>query len=216
MAAGKATKRAFRRAPGEKRQRILSAARSCFSVFGFEGSLTAEIARIAGVSEGTIFHHFGCKRKLLEAVAREDGRALAEATIAWTSRSAEPRLEEMLVRAFEHVQARGVVLLLPRTSDDAAIRAIAYHAMREEVVDAASRALESWSDRGFFRPMNAPLTAELLFSLVGELMLRCFRNEGEAQVQAYIREAASCIQGAVSADLSASDAESRGGQLALA
>ncbi|MFC1951220.1 helix-turn-helix domain-containing protein, partial [Chloroflexota bacterium] len=49
-----------------KRQRqILSAARRVFSQKGFAEATTAEIAREAGVSEGTIYNYFESKRDLL-------------------------------------------------------------------------------------------------------------------------------------------------------
>ncbi|WP_407313287.1 TetR family transcriptional regulator [Desulfosporosinus sp. SB140] len=52
----------------ERRQDILEAALKVFSENGYKGSTTAEIARQAGVAEGTIFRHFATKKELLAAV----------------------------------------------------------------------------------------------------------------------------------------------------
>ena len=52
----------------ERRQDILEAALKVFAVNGYNGSTTAEIARSAGVAEGTIFRHFTTKKELLIAV----------------------------------------------------------------------------------------------------------------------------------------------------
>ncbi|AFM39822.1 transcriptional regulator [Desulfosporosinus acidiphilus SJ4] len=52
----------------ERRQDILQAALKVFSENGYKGSTTAEIARQAGVAEGTIFRHFATKKDLLTAV----------------------------------------------------------------------------------------------------------------------------------------------------
>jgi AcrR family transcriptional regulator len=52
----------------ERRQDILEAALKVFSENGYKGSTTAEIAREAGVAEGTIFRHFVTKKELLTAV----------------------------------------------------------------------------------------------------------------------------------------------------
>lgn len=63
-----------------KRQRqILSAAREVFSQKGFAKATTAEIARRAGVSEGTIYNYFESKRDLL--ISLIGGYALDESLI---------------------------------------------------------------------------------------------------------------------------------------
>lgn len=54
----------------ERRQDILEAALSIFTKKGYNGSTTAEIARAAGVAEGTIFRHFATKKELLIATLK--------------------------------------------------------------------------------------------------------------------------------------------------
>ncbi|HUX47181.1 MAG TPA: TetR/AcrR family transcriptional regulator [Desulfosporosinus sp.] len=54
----------------ERRQDILEAALIVFTRKGYNGSTTAEIARSAGVAEGTIFRHFATKKDLLIAVLK--------------------------------------------------------------------------------------------------------------------------------------------------
>jgi AcrR family transcriptional regulator len=49
--------------------RILEAAVQLFSRQGYSGSSTSEIARLAGVSEVTVFRHFPRKRELFWAAA---------------------------------------------------------------------------------------------------------------------------------------------------
>jgi len=49
----------------ETRQKILEAARNCFDDGGFEQASTREIAKRAGVAEGTIFSHFSTKEELV-------------------------------------------------------------------------------------------------------------------------------------------------------
>jgi AcrR family transcriptional regulator len=51
-----------------RQRRILEAATEVFAERGFEGATTAEIARRAGVSEGSIFKRFKTKNDLLMAV----------------------------------------------------------------------------------------------------------------------------------------------------
>jgi AcrR family transcriptional regulator len=52
----------------EKQRRILESAIKLFAEKGFHGSSTSEIARDAGVAEGTIFRHFKTKKDLLYAL----------------------------------------------------------------------------------------------------------------------------------------------------
>lgn len=55
----------FTKVKTEKQQKIIETAISLFAEKGYANTSTAEIAKIAGVSEGTIFKHYGTKDKLL-------------------------------------------------------------------------------------------------------------------------------------------------------
>lgn len=57
----------------KRRQQILDSAVGLFSINGFRGTTTKEIARGAGVSEALVFRHFSTKDKLYEAIL--DGKA---------------------------------------------------------------------------------------------------------------------------------------------
>ena len=52
----------------EKEQKILEAAIDVFSERGFSGSTTSEIAKRAGVAEGTIFRYFKTKKDILRGI----------------------------------------------------------------------------------------------------------------------------------------------------
>lgn len=65
--------------PAETRLRVLEAANHLFSTQGFAKTGTAEIARAADVSEGSIFYHFGSKRSLLEELGRSYGERMVVA-----------------------------------------------------------------------------------------------------------------------------------------
>ena len=54
------------RAPGKGR--IASAARRLFARRGYAGTSMADVAAAAGVSKATVFHHFGNKRGLYQAL----------------------------------------------------------------------------------------------------------------------------------------------------
>gem|GEM_PF-611807 len=71
--------RARRYDPAETKQRVLAAAHMLFSTKGFANTGTADIAREADVSEGSIFYHFGSKKALLAELGVRHGRMLIEA-----------------------------------------------------------------------------------------------------------------------------------------
>lgn len=58
------------RGAAETRDRLLKAAIEVFSTEGYVGATTREIARVADVSEVTLFRHFQSKEQLLSAVAQ--------------------------------------------------------------------------------------------------------------------------------------------------
>lgn len=79
MATRAAESRSRRYDPAETRQRVLEAANHLFSTQGFGKTGTADIARAADVSEGSIFYHFGSKRSLLEELGRMYGERMCAA-----------------------------------------------------------------------------------------------------------------------------------------
>src|SRR5262249_41736750 len=66
-----AAPRARRRPKADRVREILAAARGVFAESGYEAAAMSEIARRAGVVEGTIYKHFESKRDLLYRVMRE-------------------------------------------------------------------------------------------------------------------------------------------------
>jgi AcrR family transcriptional regulator len=61
---------------GERtRQRILDAAGQCFAARGYARTTVEEVASRAGVSKALVYHHFGSKERILDAVLE---RTIAE------------------------------------------------------------------------------------------------------------------------------------------
>lgn len=52
----------------EKQEKILKAAQQLFATEGYHATATSKVAKLAGVSEGLIFRHFGNKEGLLKAI----------------------------------------------------------------------------------------------------------------------------------------------------
>ena len=80
--------------PGEaepaKRRQILDGARRVFLADGFDGASMNDIARVAGVSKGTLYVYFDSKESLFEALIREDRQQQAERLVMHIS-AEDPR-----------------------------------------------------------------------------------------------------------------------------
>src|SRR6185437_2604019 len=63
-----------------KRRQILDGARKVFMDLGFDGASMNEIARLAGVSKGTLYVYFADKNRLFEAIVEEEARERDEVT----------------------------------------------------------------------------------------------------------------------------------------
>lgn len=67
---------------GAKRRQILDGARAVFLSDGFDGASMNDIARVAGVSKGTLYVYFDSKERLFEALIREDRKVQVEQLVA--------------------------------------------------------------------------------------------------------------------------------------
>lgn len=80
----------------ETRRTVLEAARAEFEEAGFEAAGIRSIARAAGVSSGTVLHHFGSKRELLYAAFFHDLEDALERAAAAARGAAGEGLETRL------------------------------------------------------------------------------------------------------------------------
>ncbi|GAD50081.1 putative TetR family transcriptional regulator [Caenibius tardaugens NBRC 16725] len=84
----------------DRRNSIIAAARDVFATKGFNGTAIADIAKIAGTSDGLIYRYFNGKRELLEAVLDDFyGSILEEVAQAI---AAAPDFRTRLQRLIEH------------------------------------------------------------------------------------------------------------------
>jgi AcrR family transcriptional regulator len=78
--------RARRLPAGERRRRIIEAARSLFAAAGYANVGTADLAKAAGVSEPALYRYFNSKRDLFTASLGSAGERLVE---LWQQMAAE-------------------------------------------------------------------------------------------------------------------------------
>jgi AcrR family transcriptional regulator len=83
----------------DKARRILEAAARVFAAQGYEAARVGDIAREAGVAYGLVYHYYGSKEAVLEAVFREAwGRLLAAVALAEETGESAPDQLELVVR----------------------------------------------------------------------------------------------------------------------
>jgi len=96
--ATKSTKRGGSTSGGaESREKIIDAATRLFTQTSFQDVPVEEIARLAGVAHGLVFHYFGTKAKLYEAVSKIAADRLDQLHIDATR---QPRTPNEKLRAF--------------------------------------------------------------------------------------------------------------------
>jgi AcrR family transcriptional regulator len=61
-----------------KRRQIMDGARTVFLASGFDGASMNDVARVSGVSKGTLYVYFESKEELFEALIRDERRQQAE------------------------------------------------------------------------------------------------------------------------------------------
>lgn len=90
---------------GAKRRQVLDGAREVFLADGFDAASMNEIARVAGVSKGTLYVYFDSKEALFEALIREEKREQAEYTCQFdhADRDVEAVLRDFGVRLLERM-----------------------------------------------------------------------------------------------------------------
>lgn len=188
------TRRPRTRAPEDKRARVVAAARALFRDHGYGSTTTAQIARAAGVSEGTVFHHFGNKQGVLAAVAAEHGRELATAMFAGLLPGDRPDVRRMIEKTFDFVRRNGHLQhQLPQVGDPAEWTE-ALHMNRAVIIGALAAAFEQWAQRGLIRTDRPRHAAVLCFGLVESALVEVFGIGDGSDADAYLDEAVRLIE----------------------
>lgn len=140
-----------------------------FGEDGFVATSTDVIAGRAGVSEGTVFHHFGSKHGLLEAVVEREVRGFVDTWLA--DASATPIDWEAFVAAtFEWAGDHTMVTRVWSEQDDRVIGAMR-RGMQRGVVPAITTAIEAGQGEGRHRAGDARWFAQSAFAVVGEALM---------------------------------------------
>ena len=99
VALAETTSRPRRRDPKNTRERLIRAALELFTTQGYHASTTPQVARKAGVAEGTIYRHFTSKQQLLNEIYRGAVRMFTQIVAQTPSRtSCRDRMKDVADR----------------------------------------------------------------------------------------------------------------------
>ncbi|MCG3212242.1 MAG: HTH-type transcriptional regulator BetI [Anaerolineae bacterium] len=159
-----------------RRTQILMGAAQVFSEKGFHKATTKEVAKAAGVSEGTIYNYFSTKRDLLVAMVDQLGMNSLK-NIFEDSPPQDPRqlLKAIIIDRMHLAAERGPMMapLLAEIFNDVELRELLY----DQVVIPASRHVEQYVrqqiDSGRFRQIDPVIvTRALMGTLVFNVGLK--------------------------------------------
>lgn len=177
-----------------RREQILTATRQLIAEQGYERTTTAQIARRAGISEGTIYNYFSSKGAIVKALAEQAQRLTMESAFA----RAVPGLQGaalirvMLEGAFEAarentdlIRAFALNVDFADPNDPGRIRTSAE--ADAEAVASLEVFLRGQQETGLIpRGVNIPVMTRLIFGTINQAMEECVVGGHAEQEQTYI------------------------------
>jgi TetR/AcrR family transcriptional regulator, fatty acid metabolism regulator protein len=157
----------------ERRRQILQAAVRAFARKGYHACRVSDIAKQAGVAYGLVYHYYGSKEALLEAIFKETWGAMLE-----TIKSVE-QLDEL---APEQVRKVTQIVLRTWKRDPDLVRVLVREVTRSSQlqhethdIDLAYQALQRIVERGqetgqFRSDVDARLTATIWYGALEEIL----------------------------------------------
>jgi len=165
-----------------RRAQILDAAAAVFAEKGFHRATTKEIARAAGVSEGTIYNYFDSKADLLIGIMTR--LAELEQLDEELADALQSDARDFLVAIFRHrmglIQQNDEMIqaIMPEMLVNPALRERFYQQFMRRTTTLLEQYLQARIELGHIRPVNVPLTARAVQGMfVGLLILRILGDE---------------------------------------
>ena len=165
-----------------RRAQILDAAAAVFAEKGFHPATTKEIARVAGVSEGTIYNYFANKADLL--IGMMTRLAELDQLDEGLTQALQSNAKDFFVAIFRHrmglIQQNTETLqaILPEILVNPELRERFYQQFVSPTARLLERYVQARIDLGHMRPANVPLTVRAVQSIfVGLLVLRFLGDE---------------------------------------
>jgi AcrR family transcriptional regulator len=169
------------------RGQLVAIATRMFAERGYEDTSIEAVLREAGVSRGSLYHHFASKEALFEAVAEELETSVGAQTVAAASGSAGP-VEALRAGFLAWIRLAGdpVVRRILLIDGPSVLGWARWRAMEEHHALGLIRAvLQLIADEGKLRPESVATLANILLASVNEVALLVARSDDrEAAMQA--------------------------------
>ncbi|MFN8036435.1 MAG: TetR/AcrR family transcriptional regulator [Acidimicrobiia bacterium] len=144
-------------------ERILDAARTCFSRFGLRKTAMEDIAREAGLSRGTLYRYFPDKESLYSAVSERETRLFLEEIAQRTAGldSLEEKFIRVLLAAVGFLRENPINAAMAATDPEAFAAAISTNGreLLELAVEAITPMVREAMEKGEVRPDLDPAQA---------------------------------------------------------
>jgi AcrR family transcriptional regulator len=153
----------------ERKQKIVAAAVSLFSVKGFEGTTTRELARKAKISEALLFRHFPDKKSLYKAILSAKMEEQVSSMVQ--DLPAEPlkkTLEEVARRVFSQNEKDPAFLrlLLFSALEGHELSELFFQKRNLPLLEILKKVLSEGMKSGQLRSMDADLAARTFTAMV--------------------------------------------------
>ena len=168
----------WERRKDDRPQELLAAALDLFVERGFAATRLDDVAKLAGVSKGTLYLYFTSKEELFKAVVRENVLPVlseAEDTIERYDGHTAQLLRDIILGWWQHIggtKLSGITKLIMAESGNFPEVAKFYH---DEVISRGDaifkRTLERGIGRGEFRPIDVQHTIAVIIAPVVMLMM---------------------------------------------
>ena len=166
--------------------KVLEAATELFAHKGFSAVGIRAIAHKASTSIGTIYHYFGGKREILEAVLRNEVEARKQLLSALRSQglSFEEQIQQLLLAHFALLKRSPdatKVYFQERLSAGSLLR-MTLRDLHNEVIAYIEGLLSEGINSGVIVPCNPTLAAYAIVGLVESLSLRALEGDETAKL----------------------------------
>ncbi|WP_218081690.1 TetR/AcrR family transcriptional regulator [Anthocerotibacter panamensis] len=159
--------------PLDNRTRILKTSQRLFAFQGYGNTPTAQIAREAGVAEGTIFRYFPSKKDILVEISITGWVGLLTELLTELSqmnsyRDIEPVIFNRMLKLEETFETMKVCFLESQFHPD--LREQIQHEVVNKMLRVAEDFFRTAMDRGVYRPMNPKVVARVflgMFTIAG-------------------------------------------------
>ncbi|MDQ4078185.1 MAG: TetR/AcrR family transcriptional regulator [Chloroflexota bacterium] len=169
-----------------RRNQILDAATAVFAEKGFHRATIRDIARTAGIADGTIYNYFGSKNDLLIGIL--DRLNETEERDEHFARGLEGDVRQFFV---SYLRQRMTLLwpnyevfqaLLPEILVNAELRELYYEQVMLPTLSIAEQFFQRMVVEGEIRPIDVPLTTRAIASMMmGLLIMRILGDESLQQ-----------------------------------